>query len=139
VHLRSVVDKIGGWNDYRNLVIPPETDFFNRARAAGFTAVFVPRLTVIKFPGSSRKNVYRDKPSHEQAHWVQRISEPDFEAEHLVCVVQALHGEVAGEMPIRKLVRTFALEFAARVRGRLSRFFLYEGKEIDSIKKFKGL
>jgi glycosyltransferase involved in cell wall biosynthesis len=139
VHRRSVAEKIGGWNDYRDLVIPPEADFFNRARAAGFTAVFVPRLTAIKFPGAIRKNVYRDKPSHEQAHWFRRMSEPDFEAEHLVHMIKALSTEVASEMPIRKLVRTFALEFAARVRGRLSRLSLYEGKEIEGIKRFKGL
>jgi glycosyltransferase involved in cell wall biosynthesis len=139
VHRRSVAAKIGGWNDYRNLVLPPETDFSDRARAAGFTATFVPRFTVIKFPGSIRKNVYRDKPSHEQAHWFRRISEPDFEAEHLVRMVQAFHGDVASGMPIRKLVRTFALEFAARARWGLSRVFVYEGQEIDSIKKFKGL
>jgi hypothetical protein len=41
VHRRSVTDKIGGWNDYRRLSIPPETDFFYRAQAAGFEAVFV--------------------------------------------------------------------------------------------------
>jgi glycosyltransferase involved in cell wall biosynthesis len=139
VHRRSVTEKIGGWNDYRNLVIAPETDFFNRARAAGLTATFVPRLTVIKFPGAIRKNVYRDKPSHEQAHWFRRMSEPDFEAEHLVHMIEALSAKVASEMPIRKLVRTFALEFAARVRGRLWRLSLYEGKEIESIKRFKGL
>jgi len=139
VHLRSVADKIGGWNDYRNLVIPPETDFFNRGRAAGFTAIFVPRLTVIKFPGSSRKNVYRDKPSHEQAHWFQRMSEPDFEAEHLVRVVQALHVEVASEMPSASFsgLLRWSLPLACEVDYR--NFFLYEGKEIDSIKKFKGV
>jgi glycosyltransferase involved in cell wall biosynthesis len=139
VHRRSVAAKIGGWNDYRDLVIPPEADFFNRARAAGFTAVFVPRLTVIKFPGSRRKNVYRERPSHEQAHWFRRISEPDFEAEHLVYMVKALSAEVASEMPIRKLLRTFVLEFAARVRGRLSRLFRTKGQEIDAIKRYKGL
>jgi hypothetical protein len=32
-----------------------------------------------------------------------------------------------------------ALEFAARLRGRLSRLSLDEGKEIESIKRFKVL
>jgi GT2 family glycosyltransferase len=139
VHRRSVTEKIDGWNDYRTLVIPPETDFFNRATAAGFKAVFVPRLTVLKFPGSRRKDVYRTRPSDEQALWYRRISEPGFEVEHLVHLVGALTAETVGEMPIRKLLRTFALEFAARVRGRLARLFLHKGKEIDAIKRFKGL
>jgi hypothetical protein len=105
VHRRSVAEKIRGWNDYRDLVIPSEADFFNRASAAGFTAIFVPRLTAIKFPGSNRKNVYRDKPSHEQAHWFRRMSEPDFEAEHLVHMIEALSAEVAsnGQTPHRFL------------------------------------
>jgi glycosyltransferase involved in cell wall biosynthesis len=139
VHRRNVIEKIGGWNDYRTLVISPETDFFNRATAAGFKAVFVPRLTAIKFPASKRKDVYRTRPSHEQALWYQRISEPDFEVEHLVQMTRALNDEIAREMPIRKLLRTFAIEFAARVRGRLQRIFLYKGKEIESIKRYKGL
>jgi glycosyltransferase involved in cell wall biosynthesis len=139
VHRRSVTEKIGGWRDYRTLVIAPETDFFNRATAAGFEAVFVPRLTVIKFPASKRKDVYRTRPDLEQAYWSRRIAEPDFEVEHLVHLVGALSAEVASEMPIRKLIRTFALEFAARVRGRLRRTFRYKGAEIESIKRFKGL
>jgi hypothetical protein len=48
-------------------------------------------------------------------------------------MIEALSAEVA--RPIRKFVRTFALEFAARVRRRLSRPSLYEAKEIESIKR----
>jgi glycosyltransferase involved in cell wall biosynthesis len=138
VHRRNVTEKIGGWNDYRTLVIAPEADFYNRATGAGFKAVFVPRLTVIKFPASRRKDVYRSRPSHEQALWFRKISEPDFEIEHLVHMVRELSAETAGEMPIRNLVRTFTLEFAARVRERFSRLFLHKGKQIDAIKRFKG-
>jgi glycosyltransferase involved in cell wall biosynthesis len=139
VHRRSVTEKIGGWRDYRTLVIAPETDFFNRATAAGFSAVFVPRLTAIKFPASKRKDVYRTRSDLEQAYWSQRIAEPDFEVEHLVHMVEALRAQTPCELPIRKLIRTFALEFAARVRGRLRRTFRYKGAEIESIKRFKGL
>ena len=57
----------------------------------------------------------------------------------MVRIIEALSAEIASEMPIRKFVRTFALEFAVRVRRRLSRHSLYEGKEIESIKRFKGL
>ena len=55
----------------------------------------------------------------EQVYWCQRIAEPDFEVEHLVHMVEALRAQTPCEMPIRKLIRTFALEFAARVRGLL--------------------
>jgi glycosyltransferase involved in cell wall biosynthesis len=140
VHRRSVIDKIGGWNDYRKLSIAPETDLFNRSRAAGFQAVFVPRLTVIKFPASSRKNVYRERPNHEQAEWSKRIrAEPDFEAVHLVRVIKNMMDDIPREMPIRRLLRTFAEEFAKRIAGRLSRFWSPRGGGIDRQKKYKGL
>jgi len=140
VHRRSVTEKIGGWNDYRNLSIPPETDFFCRAQAAGFKAVFVPRLTAIKFPASQRKNVYRGRPSHEQADWSKRMrSEPDFEAVHLVHVIKSMVEEIPREMPVRKLVGTFTQELAKRVVGRLFRFWADKGGEIARYKRYKGL
>ena len=140
VHRRSVTDEIGGWNDYRTLSIPPETDFFNRAQAAGFKAVFVPRLTAIKFPASRRKNAYRDRSCHEQADWSKRIrSDSDFEAVHLVRVIEGMVGEIPREMPVRKLVGTFAGEFANRIVGRLSRFWPARGGGIDRNRKYKGL
>jgi len=140
VHRRSVVDKIGGWNDYRRLRIQPETDFFNRAQAAGLTAILVPRLTTIKFPASWRQNVYRERPNHEQADWANRIrSDPDFEAVHLVRVISKMVDDLPREMPIRRLLRTFAGEFAKRVAGRLSRFWPARGGGIDRNRKYKGL
>jgi glycosyltransferase involved in cell wall biosynthesis len=140
VHRRSVTEKIGRWHDYRNLTVGPETDLFDRALAAGFKAVFVPRLTAIKFPASWRKDVYRNKPSHEQAEWSQRIrSEPDFEAVHLVNVARVLMAEIPSEMPARKFLGTFTREFANRVVNRLVKFRLKKGAAVDRNKKVKGL
>lgn len=140
VHRRSVVDKIGGWNDYRTLSIPPETDFFSRAQAAGFEATIVPRLTTIKFPASRRKNAYRERPNHEQADWLKRIrSDADFEAVHLVRVISKMVDDIPREMPARRLLRTFAEEFAKRLVGRLSRFWPARGGGIDRNRKYKGL
>jgi len=138
VHRRSVAEKIGGWGDYRTLDIAPETDFFFRAQDAGFTPVFVPRLTAIKFPASRRKNVYRDHPNHEQAGWMQRVKcEPDFETAHLVRMIEAMAKDMPHEMPIRKLVRSFTHELARRTKARFLRS--RKGAEIDHYKKFKGL
>jgi glycosyltransferase involved in cell wall biosynthesis len=140
VHRRCVTDKIGGWNDYRKLIVPPESDFFDRALAAGFKATFVPRLAVIKFPASWRKNVYRERPSHEQAEWSKRIrSEPDFEAVRLGRAIENMIDDIPRRMPIRRLLRTFAEELAKRVVGRMSRFWPAKGCGIDRTKKFKGL
>jgi GT2 family glycosyltransferase len=140
VHRRSVAEKIGGWNDYRDLEIAPETDFFFRAQAAGFRAVFVPRLSVIKFSAAWRKNAYRERPSHEQAKWSKRMrSDPDFEAVQLTRVIKSMVEEIPREMPIRKLISSFVQEFGKRVASRLARFRRVRGGEVDRNKKYKGL
>jgi glycosyltransferase involved in cell wall biosynthesis len=145
VYRRSVTDRIGGWKDYRELRLPPDSDLFARARAAGFASVFVPRLTALKFPASVRKNVYREKPSHEQAWWFEEIcSRPDFEQFHLIEMMVA--GEVARAMPARELLKILAQEVIKRLAWRLSRksglnafFWTAKGGGIDHAKKYKGL
>jgi glycosyltransferase involved in cell wall biosynthesis len=145
MHRRSVTDKIGGWRNYRELTVAPETDLFRRAQAAGFEVAFVPRLTAIKFPASQRKDVYRDRPSHEQARWLAQIrSDPDFESTHLVRMIMA--DEVTGATPARKLVRILLRELRTRLAWRLSRrsghkaiFWGAKGGGIDQVRKYKGL
>jgi GT2 family glycosyltransferase len=145
VYRRSVTDRIGGWNDYRELRLPPEADLFSRAGAAGFATVFVPRLTALKFPASARKNVYRDKPSHEQAAWFEKISSrPDFEPSHLIEMMVA--GEAARAMPARRLLRILIEEAIRRLAWRLGRrsglnamLWTAKGGGIEHAKKYKGL
>lgn len=138
VHRRRVSEKIGGWRDYRSLNFAPETDFFIRAREAGFADVFVPQLTVIKFPALLRKNVYLNPSDHEQAEWMRRInSEPHFETAHLVRMVVSMASELPHEMPIRRLVRTFLHEIVKRTKFRFLRSI--KGAEIANSKKYKGL
>jgi hypothetical protein len=138
VHRHRIFQKIGGWNDYRTLHNTPEMDFFARAQAAGFSAVFVPRLTAIKFPASLRKGVYRQRSSHEQDDWSQRMNaNADFEVENLARLVEVMARSLAQEMPIRKLVATFTDEIIKRAKARLLRSV--KGAEIDKIKKYKGL
>jgi glycosyltransferase involved in cell wall biosynthesis len=140
VHRRCVSEKIGGWRDYRSLRMAPEMDFFLRAQEAGFTPVFVPRLTAIKFPASRRKDAYRDRPSHEQRKWSQRIaSERDFENAQLVRMIEAMSNEVPQQMPVRKLFETIANEIAKRAAARFKRGLAVEGAEVDRFKKFKGV
>jgi GT2 family glycosyltransferase len=145
VYRRSVTDRIGGWRDYRNLRLAPDSDLFARARGAGFAIVSVPRLTALKFPASARKNVYREKPSHEQAWWFEEIcSRPDFEQFHLIEMMMA--GEVARAMPARDLLKILPQEVIKRLAWRLSRrsglnamFWAAKGGGIDHVKKYKGL
>ena len=88
VHRASMMARIGGWRDHREIASHPEAELMLRAMAAGCDVRVVPRLTVVKFPASIRKNVYRTRPHHEQAQWLERIrSEPDLEAAILGRVV----------------------------------------------------
>lgn len=78
-HRRSMTDRIGGgWADYRRITVLPEEDWWRRIREAGLKSTFVQRCTGVKFPAAWRRNVYRERPFHEQAAWLARIrSEPD--------------------------------------------------------------
>lgn len=138
VHRRRVSQTIGGWRDYRSLALAPETDFFMRALAAGFTDVFVPQFTAIKFPAALRKNVYLDHSDREQAEWMRRISsESHFETAHLVRMIGSMAKDLPHEMPIRRLVQTFLHEIAKRAKFRL--LGSVKGARIAYTKKYKGL
>ncbi len=83
-HRRSVTDHVGPWRHFRELDTDPERELWNRAYEAGHQLAFVPRLTAVKFPALWRRDVYRKRPCHEQAAWLERIqSEPDFESVEL--------------------------------------------------------
>ncbi len=145
IHRRLVTDKVGGWRDHRELYDPPEVDLWRRAEAAGFEFVFVPRLSVLKFPASKRKDVYIERPCHEQAAWLRRIeTEPDSEATHLVHMI--VSGEVVRATPARRLLPITAQALASRLLWRLSPrsglrwlFFPAKGAGIAQVQKYKGL
>lgn len=87
MHRRAMTVALGGWRDFRELAVTPERDLWERAAAAGFAFAFLPRLTGVKFSAGVRKDVYRERPSHEQAEWLARIcAEGDFEAVELAKV-----------------------------------------------------
>ena len=99
-HRRAPIVGIGGWSDYRKLTMMPEADLWERARRAGLRFKFVPRLTGIKLPAAWRRDVYRERPSHEQAAWLQRIrAEPDLERTALVAM--AMRPEHTPTLPER--------------------------------------
>jgi glycosyltransferase involved in cell wall biosynthesis len=145
IHTRRMTESIGGWKDYRLLNVPPEVDLHERALAAGFKVTFAPRLSVIKFAASQRKNVYRDKPSHEQAEWWERIcSNKNFEAEQLVTMI--ISDDAVRVLPARRMVRILLQELRKRLKWRLSRtsgvraiFWKARGGGITHQKKYKGL
>ena len=106
----------------------PDTDMWNRLYAADPRFRFVPRLTVVRFPASGRRDVYRQRPCHEQKHWWERIrNEPDLEPRLLADMVVRLHPE-----PRPPTLRE-------RVAARLARKPKGELHFFEERRKFKGL
>lgn len=90
MHRRSLVDKLGFWKDYRTLERGPDNEYHQRAVRAGVTMAHVDNLSVFKFPSAWRKNVYRLRPSDEQARYWQRMqTEPDFIERELIAIARA--------------------------------------------------
>jgi hypothetical protein len=137
VHRRQVAETLGGWRDYRELSIDPETDLWRRAHAAGFRFAVVPRLGVVKFPAAQRRDVYRTRPCHEQAAWLARIrAEPDLEAVELATVAIA-RAQAPLDGPVRHAVRLAVRPFNPR-------YWLYQlrtrqGRRIRAAQRFKGI
>jgi glycosyltransferase involved in cell wall biosynthesis len=136
VHRRSVTDAIGGWRDYRELKVTPDVELWRRARDAGYRFTFAPRLTALKFPASWRKGVYRERPSHEQAAWLERMAhEPDLEAAELVKMVIS---ERPSSVSYVGLIRFVLLETWRRARGPAALPWR-RGALIDAVRSYKGL
>jgi glycosyltransferase involved in cell wall biosynthesis len=144
-HRRTMTESIGEWRDYRELTVAPEIDLFRRAASDGSTFAFVPRLTAIKFPASVRRDVYRHRPSHEQAQWTARIaSEPNLEATLLARMLVA--GGECARMPYRELLRQATRETMLRARRRIETgaefttfFRRRKGGAVDAVRAFKGV
>ena len=88
MHRRRLTEEIGGWRDFRELSVTPEGELWSRVREAGYRITIVARLTDLKFPASWRRDVYRERPCHDQAAWLARIqAETELEAVILASVV----------------------------------------------------
>ncbi len=136
VHRKSLTDRMGGWQLYRELgTTPPDVELWRRAAASGAKLTFVPRLTGIKFPASVRRDVYRTRPTHEQQEWTSRIAaDPDLEA-HLLAHAVTGRTELMESWSYRELLRGFARQTARRLRTRLR----FRRETLDTIRRYKGL
>jgi glycosyltransferase involved in cell wall biosynthesis len=140
-HRKRVTDEIGDWGHYREIRLPPDVELFQRAQKAGYAFTFVPRLTGIKFAAGHRRDVYRIRPCHEQAHWSARIAaEPDLETA-LMAEFIAGHAVPTG-VPYRELLRILLRQTVARLRKRRAGV-CWPGESrrssIDEVRLFKGL
>lgn len=78
VHDRRLAIEVGGWRVPRDTGIDaPQTDLWNRMIARVGSPHRVPRITCVKIAAGARPGVYRSRPCHEQAYWLQRIRQSD--------------------------------------------------------------
>jgi glycosyltransferase involved in cell wall biosynthesis len=140
-HRLRATQESGGWRNYRDLKIGPDVELWQRLHAAGHRFTFVPRLGGVKFPGSWRRDVYKSRPSHEQAEWFARMrSDPDFEAHQLASLL--VNKDLLRGLPYGALLQMLVREVCVRVRIRLSLpwlGFAYTHGGVDAIRRFKGL
>jgi glycosyltransferase involved in cell wall biosynthesis len=96
MHRHEAVARIGPWPDYREIALPPDVEWQQRAVAAGLRFAAVPRLTVVKFPSAVRRDSYLHRSDREQADWSRRLrDEPDLEQHELVELARrAARGEL---------------------------------------------
>jgi glycosyltransferase involved in cell wall biosynthesis len=141
VHRRALIERLGGWRDYRGLSVDPEVELWTRFHTAGAEIKPVRRLTAVKFPASVRRDVYRERPSHEQAEWLARIRrEPDLEPKELAQI--ALEMAAAGREPTFGALVGQVLRRGARGVGRRlapRRLGPSLGEGVDRRRACKGL
>ncbi|HJW92020.1 MAG TPA: glycosyltransferase family A protein [Thermoanaerobaculia bacterium] len=73
-HRRAVTESLGDWRHFDGRE-PPDVELWRRAQNAGRTFAFAQRLTAIKFPAAWRRDVYQQRPSHQQAGWFGRVTD----------------------------------------------------------------
>jgi len=73
LHRRELVERIGGWRDYREIELPPDTEFLERALEAAASFACSWALTAFKLPSAMRRNSYVEGASHEQEELSRRM------------------------------------------------------------------
>jgi glycosyltransferase involved in cell wall biosynthesis len=75
-HRRELVDEIGPWVPYQDIVLPPDNEFLRRALVSGRGFVRTGALTVLKLNSALRPNSYRLRLDDEQAALARRLERP---------------------------------------------------------------
>jgi len=77
VHDRLLALEAGGWQEPSRVGrLDPETELWGRM-AESAPPRHVDRVTCVKLSAAARRDVYRDRPCHEQAYWLERIRAAD--------------------------------------------------------------
>jgi hypothetical protein len=90
LHRADMVRDTGGWRDYRELHTASDIAFLGAAWAAGKRFAAVREVTVLKFPGPWRKDIYKDRPSVEQEAYLARLNDPTLLIEELTSLALAM-------------------------------------------------
>ncbi len=140
VHRRRVTERVGGWRNYRELMVDPEVDLWQRVYDEAYRFAFVSRLTAIKLSAGERPGVYRETPHYEQAEWFERIQTDDnLEAAELIkLLASAKQVRAWNEIRYREIVRKFLAETGERIRRRLFDKTV-KGARVDARRLLKGL
>ena len=77
LHRRDVAVEVGGWTAPNSATPSDPEAVLWAAIAARRSVSWVPRLTCVKVSASVRRDVYRERPCHEQAYWLDRIRTAD--------------------------------------------------------------
>lgn len=98
MHRKSIMERVGGWGDWRQLKDDPETDLWKRMLDAGARHSVLPAVSAIKFGAAVRKDAYKRKSSREQSNWTERmLAEPGLAEEltALLCARPRTHAATA--------------------------------------------
>jgi len=75
---RSHAVEVGGWQDPTQTgYLDPEADLLARVFDIAGPPRWVPRVTCVKLAAAERRDVYRTRPTHEQAYWLAQIRTED--------------------------------------------------------------
>jgi glycosyltransferase involved in cell wall biosynthesis len=73
MHRRDVLEQIGGWREYREIVTPPDVEFLSRVIRVGNGLVQTHAMTVLKFNSAWRLDSYRTRRFDEQDDYSRRM------------------------------------------------------------------
>jgi hypothetical protein len=115
VHHRELVTDAGGWRmPHQTGNSDPEADLLARMATIGGLPRWVPRLTCVKFSAALRKDVYKTRPSHEQARWLERIRGAEDPEADLLALVKSSQPD--RDRPSRHQARRLVRAVRRRIR-----------------------
>ena len=131
MHDRALALNVGGWRlPPETGELDPDTDLMKRMATLVGPPRWVPRLTCVKFSAARRRDVYRTRPSHEQAEWLRRIREADDPERSFLAMCEGRDPARPGRI-IRAIRR--------RLRGAPSRPTTSAEERWRANRRFKGL